>query len=246
VSGAGDEIAAWNDPSGVNANDSRLPELRSEFRLHRHLLEQPSPPAARNSARQRCDFVGEPAPALLAVPHSIHDRLDGRESLRLVAGCCVRRSLLLAAIAYFILTKALINLHGRGSTLAMSIGRDRKGKISIALYAAAIPLAFAPPWVAGACYVIVAIMWLIQDPRMERRLAQWAGAAQYRGCPSMQLVFSSRYPITTSWLPLYRHHRVRVRLDARTSKHPLLRSPEWTLIASSAREARWGLGRLRR
>jgi uncharacterized membrane protein len=80
--------------------------------------------------------------------------------------------LLLAAVAYFILTKALIKLHGRGSTLATSIGSDRKGKISIALYAAAIPLAFAQPWIACACYVIVAIMWLIPDRRIERKLAQ--------------------------------------------------------------------------
>jgi uncharacterized membrane protein len=78
----------------------------------------------------------------------------------------------LAAVAYFILTKALIKLHGRGSTLATSIGSDRKGKISIALYAAAIPLAFAQPWIACACYVIVAIMWLIPDRRIERKLAQ--------------------------------------------------------------------------
>jgi uncharacterized membrane protein len=80
--------------------------------------------------------------------------------------------LLSAAVAYFILTRALIKIHGRGSTLAESIGRDRKGKISLALYAAAIPLAFAQPWLAGACYVIAAIMWLIPDPRIERRLAQ--------------------------------------------------------------------------
>ena len=80
--------------------------------------------------------------------------------------------LLLAAIAYFILTRALINLHGRGSTLAASIGSDRKGKISIAINAAAIPLAFAQPWMAGACYIIVAIMWLIPDRRIESKLAK--------------------------------------------------------------------------
>jgi uncharacterized membrane protein len=79
--------------------------------------------------------------------------------------------LLLAGVAYFILTKVLINLHGRGSALATSIGSDRKGKISIAIYAAAIPLAFARPWMAGAFYVIVAIMWLIPDPRIERGLS---------------------------------------------------------------------------
>jgi len=80
--------------------------------------------------------------------------------------------LLLAGIAYFILTKALIRLHGERSTLAESIGRDRKGKISIAIYAAAIPVAFAKQWIAGACYVIVAIMWLIPDPRIEKKVAQ--------------------------------------------------------------------------
>jgi uncharacterized membrane protein len=77
--------------------------------------------------------------------------------------------LLLAGAAYFILTKTLIALHGRGSTLATSIGRDRKGKISIAIYAAAIPLAFVKAWIAGAGYVIVAIIWLTPDPRIERR-----------------------------------------------------------------------------
>jgi uncharacterized membrane protein len=82
--------------------------------------------------------------------------------------------LLLAAIAYFILTRALINLHGRASTLATSIGRDRKGKISIAIYTAAIPLAFVRSWIAGGCYIIVAIMWLIPDPRIEREVSRSA------------------------------------------------------------------------
>src|SRR5439155_21366756 len=77
--------------------------------------------------------------------------------------------LLLAAIAYFILTRALISLHGESSTLATSIGRYRKGKISIAIYAA-IPLAFAKPWIAGSCSVIVSIMLLMSDPRIESRM----------------------------------------------------------------------------
>ncbi|HEV2247415.1 MAG TPA: TMEM175 family protein [Terriglobia bacterium] len=80
--------------------------------------------------------------------------------------------LLLAGVAYFILTRALITLHGKGSALATSIGRDRKGKISIAIYAVAIPLGFAKPWISGMCYVIVAIIWLIPDPRIERNVAQ--------------------------------------------------------------------------
>jgi uncharacterized membrane protein len=80
--------------------------------------------------------------------------------------------LLLAGVAYFILARALINLHGHDSFLATSIGRDRKGKISIAIYAAAIPLAFVKPWIAGLFYVAVAIIWLSPDPRIEKRVAQ--------------------------------------------------------------------------
>lgn len=80
--------------------------------------------------------------------------------------------LLLAGVAYFALTRALIKLHGHGSTLAASIGSDKKGKISIAIYVVAIPLAFWRPWAAGACYVVVAIIWLIPDPRIEKKLAQ--------------------------------------------------------------------------
>jgi uncharacterized membrane protein len=79
--------------------------------------------------------------------------------------------LLLAAVAYSILTGALITLHGRGSTLATSIGRDVKGKISIIIYAAAIPLAFVRTWIAGMCYIVVAIMWLVPDRRIEKNLA---------------------------------------------------------------------------
>jgi len=78
--------------------------------------------------------------------------------------------LLMAGVAYFILTQALLHLHGRGSTLAASIGNDTKGKLSVAIYAAAIPLALVRPWIAGTCYVIVAVMWLIPDRRIERNV----------------------------------------------------------------------------
>ena len=79
--------------------------------------------------------------------------------------------LLMAGLAYFILTQTLLHIHGRDSTLAKSIGSDRKGKVSMAVYAAAIPLAFVKTWIAGACYVIVVVMWLIPDRRIERNIA---------------------------------------------------------------------------
>jgi uncharacterized membrane protein len=78
--------------------------------------------------------------------------------------------LLLAACAYFILTRALIALHGQDSALATALGRDMKGKISPVFYAAAIPLAFANAGLACALYVVVAVIWFIPDRRIERTL----------------------------------------------------------------------------
>jgi uncharacterized membrane protein len=78
--------------------------------------------------------------------------------------------LLAAAIAYYLLTLALLARHGRDSDLARALGRDVKGKISVAAYVAAIALTFVHPWIACALYVLVAVMWLAPDPRMERAL----------------------------------------------------------------------------
>ena len=78
--------------------------------------------------------------------------------------------LLLAAVAYFILAKVLVAAHGQDSVLARALGRDFKGKVSMALYAAALPLAFLSPWASCAVYVVVAIMWLVPDRRIERVL----------------------------------------------------------------------------
>jgi uncharacterized membrane protein len=79
--------------------------------------------------------------------------------------------MLLAGCAYFILARVLIALHGTDSSLATALGSDRKGKLSVVLYAAAIPLAFPIPSLACAVYVLVAVIWLIPDRRIERALA---------------------------------------------------------------------------
>src|SRR5690349_12386208 len=76
--------------------------------------------------------------------------------------------LLLAAGAYTLLQSTIIARQGARSPLAAAVGRDRKGKLSLALYAAAIPLAFAHPWAAAALYVAVALIWLVPDRRIER------------------------------------------------------------------------------
>ncbi len=80
--------------------------------------------------------------------------------------------LLGAAIAYTILTRTLLRLHGRESLLARALGRDAKGWISLALYACAIPLAFVHPMIACAIYVLVAAIWLSPDPRFEKLLSE--------------------------------------------------------------------------
>jgi uncharacterized membrane protein len=78
--------------------------------------------------------------------------------------------LLSAAAAYWVLTRALLSLHGDESVLAKALGSDFKGKASLVIYLIAIPLAFVYSLAAGALYVVVAIMWLIPDRRIEKTL----------------------------------------------------------------------------
>lgn len=78
--------------------------------------------------------------------------------------------LLLAAVAYFLLVRALIALHGSESVLASALGRDFKGKVSIGIYLVAIPLTLVSAWLAFVLYVLVAVMWLVPDRRIEKTL----------------------------------------------------------------------------
>ena len=79
--------------------------------------------------------------------------------------------LLGCAIAYTLLTLALLALHESGSQLARAIGRDRKGKLSLLTYVLALAFSFVLPWVAIALVVGVAVIWFIPDRRVERALA---------------------------------------------------------------------------
>src|SRR5438128_9339861 len=76
--------------------------------------------------------------------------------------------LLLAAIAYFILTRALLSILATDLVLAMPLSAAFKGKLTMLIYLVAIPLAFVRSWLACALYVFVAIMWLVPDRRIER------------------------------------------------------------------------------
>lgn len=78
--------------------------------------------------------------------------------------------LVLPAIAYFFLVRALIAAPGQPPTIAAAIGRDIKGKLSIVVYVVAIPIALVVPMAAFALYVLVAAVWIAPDPRIERAL----------------------------------------------------------------------------
>jgi uncharacterized membrane protein len=79
--------------------------------------------------------------------------------------------LLLAAMAYFVLVRLALRAQGRDSMLARAIGRDVKGVVSPAIYVLAIALSFALRWVSLALYVLVALIWLVPDRRIESRLS---------------------------------------------------------------------------
>ncbi|HVN50073.1 MAG TPA: TMEM175 family protein [Acidimicrobiales bacterium] len=81
--------------------------------------------------------------------------------------------LLLAGAAYYVLEMTIISEQGPDSAVARALGRDRKGRLSVLLYAVAIPLAFVNRWIAVGLYVVVALMWMVPD----RRLSSGLGAS---------------------------------------------------------------------
>ncbi len=78
--------------------------------------------------------------------------------------------LFMAGNAYLLLQRALIRVEGPDSTLARAVGRDAKGLTSWLAYLVAIPAAFVSPWIADGLYVLIALMWLVPDRRIERQL----------------------------------------------------------------------------
>jgi uncharacterized membrane protein len=80
--------------------------------------------------------------------------------------------MLFAGFAFLILSWALVHRHGRDSALGRALGRDFKGKSSLALYATAVVMAFVNTWIAEFLYVFVAAMWLIPDRRIERVMVE--------------------------------------------------------------------------
>ena len=132
---------------------------------HHHLLHAVA-------AYQRSSPVGEHASVVLAVADAGRDRLDGGHHFAAAPVAVYGVVQLLAALAYFILTRSLIAAHGNDSPLAAAVGRDFKGKVSVVIWAVAILVSFLTPLLACALYVLVAIIWFVPDRRIERALAE--------------------------------------------------------------------------
>jgi uncharacterized membrane protein len=78
--------------------------------------------------------------------------------------------LAMAAISYTLMQAAIVALNGRSSALALAVGRDVKGKLSLVLYVVSVPLAFFDPRIAIALYIVVAAMWFVPDRRIESKV----------------------------------------------------------------------------
>lgn len=94
----------------------------------------------------------------------------GRYHLEAIPTAIYGAVLILDAIAYTILQGSLIAAGGKHSVLAHAVGSDAKGRLSILLYALAIGFAFLNTWISDALYVVVAIIWLVPDPRIEKKI----------------------------------------------------------------------------
>jgi uncharacterized membrane protein len=91
--------------------------------------------------------------------------------------------MLLAGCAYYLLTRTLVADHGAESALVRAVGQDRKGQASVVIYAVSVGLAFLDPHIACAGYVVVAVIWLVPDRRIEKVVAD-PGRTEHRGPPS--------------------------------------------------------------
>jgi uncharacterized membrane protein len=77
---------------------------------------------------------------------------------------------MMAGIAYYFLAHCLAAIHGKDSTLAKALGKDRKGILSVIIYIIGIGLSFINSWLGFSMYVVVAVMWFIPDRRIEKNM----------------------------------------------------------------------------
>ena len=146
----------------------RCSRISCQLRVSRHLLEQSSPHAAGHPPDQRHGAVGEPAPAVLAVAVPVRHRLDGARSHAprsrrrcTVSSCSVGHRVLHPAAELLVAVEGRIRCWPARSAAT-------QGQRSLGLLRRAIPLAFVNVWIARGLFVLVALLWLVPDRRIER------------------------------------------------------------------------------
>src|SRR5215831_7258589 len=138
----------------------------------RHLLEQPSSHVAYVHCSDGCNALGQLASIVLAVVVSIYHRgWMGENHFTTVPTALCGVVLLLAAIAYLLLQQVIIRGQGQESILKKAVGRNWKGKLSPLLYVLEIVASLYFAWLAQVIFAIAALIWLIPDRRIEKRLA---------------------------------------------------------------------------
>jgi uncharacterized membrane protein len=95
----------------------------------------------------------------------------GENKFAAIPVACYGIVLLFSGLAYFVLTKVLVAHHGQESVLAIAMGKDLKGKMSLLIYVVGIGVAFFNSWAAFMLYILVSIIWLIPDRRIERTIS---------------------------------------------------------------------------
>ena len=94
----------------------------------------------------------------------------GSQHFSAIPMSCYGFVLLMSAISYTILQNKILKIEGKDSVLYRAVQKDSKGKISLACYILAIPLAFVSPWISGLLYSIVALIWIVPDKRIEKQI----------------------------------------------------------------------------
>ena len=149
-------------------------QLRVELYLCRHLLEQPSPHAPFHQEVNGGVLWANLHLLFWLSLFPFTTGWMGENHFAPLPSALYGCVLLMAAIAYYVLQRAIIALEGRDS-LAVAIGRDWKGKLSLVLYLAGVVSTAWLPWVAQAIYVVAALFWVIPDRRIEHVLSKVNG-----------------------------------------------------------------------
>ena len=102
----------------------------------------------------------------------------GRTHFAATPTACYGVVLLMAALSYTLLQNRIVAIEGKESVLARAVGADRKGRISLGAYVLAIGASFWDPRISDALYVLVALIWLVPDPRIERVVAETSPSAR--------------------------------------------------------------------